>query len=61
MASTRLLGRRLTQQFGGSPVDGQLGVGAPGMDRLVADAEELSDLGDLPPGCDEIEDLAAEL
>jgi hypothetical protein len=33
----------------------------PDVDRLVADTEELGDLGDLPSGIDEIEDLAAEL
>jgi hypothetical protein len=33
----------------------------PDIDRLVADAEEPGDLGDLPPGYDEIENLAAEL
>lgn len=32
----------------------------PDTDRLVADAEELGDLGDIPTGHYEIEDLAAE-
>nr|WP_181647474.1 hypothetical protein [Streptomyces sp. WAC00263] len=31
------------------------------IDHPVADAEELGDLGGLPSGCDEINDLAAEL
>ncbi|MGW4143405.1 hypothetical protein ACWELV_43010 [Streptomyces mirabilis] len=31
------------------------------IDRLIADAEELGDLGGLPSECDEINDLAAEL
>ncbi|MFE2581770.1 hypothetical protein [Streptomyces sp. NPDC059378] len=33
----------------------------PDTDRLVADAEELGDLGGLPSGCDEIANPAAEL
>lgn len=80
MASNRLWGRHLTQQLGGAPVDGQLGLqlgdalagrgqfgqvaagrarqlpridevlATPDIDRLVADAEELGNLGDLPSG-----------
>ncbi len=29
----------------------------PGVDRLVADAQEPGNLGDLPSGCDEIKNL----
>jgi hypothetical protein len=32
-------------------------LATPDIDRLVADAEEPGDLGDLPSGCDEIEYL----
>jgi hypothetical protein len=34
-------------------------MATPSIDRLSADAEELDNLGDLPSGCDKIEDLAA--
>lgn len=36
-------------------------LATPDIDRLVADAEEPGDLGDLPSGCDEIENLTTEL
>jgi hypothetical protein len=36
-------------------------LATPVVDRLVADAQELGDLGNLAAGCDKVEDLAAEL
>jgi hypothetical protein len=36
-------------------------LAAPGVDRLVADAKRLGDLGDRPSGLDQVQDLAAEL
>jgi hypothetical protein len=36
-------------------------LAAPGVDRLIADAQRLGDLGDRPPGLDQVQDLAAEL
>ncbi|MFD8132649.1 hypothetical protein [Streptomyces mirabilis] len=71
---TSVLGLQLGDTLAGRSEFGQVAAGragqlpcidevlaTPDLDRRVADAEELGDLGGLPSGCDEINDLAAEL